>query len=128
MAIVKNRRIFLRWFKYEEFNSPDDPLSYKKMEEEVLKRLDFARELANTPFKITSGYRTKKYNSTLKNSVPNSSHCKGLAVDIYCDSNRNRWKIIDSLIKARFTRIGIAKNFIHCDIDEDKANGVIWLY
>jgi len=127
MAIVKNRRIFLRWFKYEEFNSPDDPLSYKKMEEEVLKRLDFARELAKIPFKITSGYRTKEHNIKV-GGVPNSSHCKGLAVDIYCDSNRNRWKIIDSLIKARFTRIGIAKNFIHCDIDEDKANGVIWLY
>tara|TARA_R100000655_G_scaffold20402_1_gene42065 strand:+ start:396 stop:779 length:384 start_codon:yes stop_codon:yes gene_type:complete len=127
MAIVKNRRIFLRWFKLEEFNSPDDPLSYKKMEEEVLKRLDFARELANIPFKITSGYRTKEHNRKV-GGVPNSSHCKGLAADIYCDSNRNRWKIVDSLIKARFTRIGIAKNFIHCDIDEDKANGVIFLY
>ena len=127
MAILKNRRIFLRWFKYEEFNSPDDPLSYKKMEEELLKRLDFARELANTPFKITSGYRTKEHNRKV-GGVPNSSHCKGLAADIYCDSNRNRWKIVDSLIKARFTRIGIAKNFIHCDIDEDKANGVIFLY
>ena len=127
MGILKNRRIFLRWFKYEEFNSPDDPLSYKKMEEELLKRLDFARELANTPFKITSGYRTKEHNRKV-GGVPNSSHCKGLAADIYCDSNRNRWRIIDSLIKARFTRIGIGKNFIHCDIDEDKANGVIFLY
>jgi uncharacterized protein YcbK (DUF882 family) len=127
MAILKNRRIFLRWFKYEEFNSPDDPLSYKKMEEELLKRLDFARELANTPFKITSGYRTKEHNRKV-GGVPNSSHCKGLAADIYCDSNINRWRIIDSLIKARFTRIGIGKNFIHCDIDEDKANGVIFLY
>ena len=127
MAILKNRRIFLRWFKYEEFNSPDDPLSYKKMEEELLKRLDFARELANTPFKITSGYRTKEHNRKI-GGVPNSSHLKGLAADIYCDSNINRWRIIDSLIKARFTRIGIGKNFIHCDIDEDKANGVIWLY
>ena len=43
MAILKNRRIFLRWFKYEEFNSPDEVLSYKKMYEELLKRLDFAR-------------------------------------------------------------------------------------
>tara|TARA_R100000458_G_C8277521_1_gene253062 strand:- start:156 stop:539 length:384 start_codon:yes stop_codon:yes gene_type:complete len=127
MAILKNRRIFLRWFKYEEFNSPDDPLSYKKMEEELLKRLDFARELANTPFKITSGYRTKEHNRKI-GGVSNSSHLKGLAADIYCDSNINRWRIIDSLIKARFTRIGIGKNFIHCDIDEDKANGVIWLY
>lgn len=127
MAILKNRRIFLRWFKYEEFNSPDDPLSYKKMEEELLKRLDFARELANTPFKITSGYRTKEHNRKI-GGVPNSSHLKGLAADIYCDSNINRWRIIDSLIKARFTRIGIGKNFIHCDIDEDKANGVIFLY
>jgi uncharacterized protein YcbK (DUF882 family) len=97
------------------------------MEEELLKRLDFARELANTPFKITSGYRTKEHNRKV-GGVPNSSHCKGLAADIYCDSNRNRWRIIDSLIKARFTRIGIGKNFIHCDIDEDKANGVIFLY
>jgi uncharacterized protein YcbK (DUF882 family) len=97
------------------------------MEEELLKRLDFARELANTPFKITSGYRTKEHNRKV-GGVPNSSHCKGLAADIYCDSNINRWRIIDSLIKARFTRIGIGKNFIHCDIDEDKANGVIFLY
>lgn len=127
MALIKNRSIYLRWFRLEEFNSPDDPLSYKKMEEELVKKLDFAREVAGIPFVITSGYRTKAQNKKV-GGVYNSSHCKGLAADIFCDNNTNRWKIVDSLIKARFNRIGIAKNFIHVDCDEDKKEGVIWLY
>tara|TARA_R100000664_G_C2701624_1_gene101738 strand:- start:70 stop:453 length:384 start_codon:yes stop_codon:yes gene_type:complete len=127
MAIIKDRKLFLRWFKYEEFNSPDEPLSYKKMEEELLKRLDFARTLAGIPFKITSGYRSRMHNRKV-GGKPTSSHCKGLAADIYCDSNISRWKIIDSLIKARFNRIGIGKNFIHVDVDYDKSQDRIWLY
>ena len=127
MAIIKDRKIFLQWFKYEEFNSPDEPFSYKKMEEELLKRLDFARTIAGIPFKITSGYRSRMHNRKV-GGKPTSSHCKGLAADIYVKDNNSRSIILNALIKARFNRIGIGKDFIHVDVDNNKSQDRIWLY
>ena len=57
----------------------------------------------------------------------NSSHLKGVAVDIHCTSGPNREKIINGLVHAGFRRIGIAKTFIHADLASDKVSS-IWLY
>ena len=59
---------------------------------------------------------------------PNSSHIKGLAVDISVKDSRTRFIILDALIKVGFNRIGIADTFIHVDDDRNKACGVIWTY
>ena len=56
-----------------------------------------------------------------------SSHLKGLAVDISCDNSGHRQKILTALIQVGFKRIGIAKSFIHTDLDNEKPNA-IWLY
>ena len=121
-----------RYFKYSEFDSPDLEGSGKKMNDNFLEMLSEAREISNTPFKITSGYRTKDYNIALQNkgfkASKNSAHLKGLAADISCTTSAKRWLIIDSLLIAGFTRIGIGKNFIHCDIDTTKTQNLIWVY
>ena len=57
-----------------------------------------------------------------------SSHQKGIAADIKSRSSRNRSAILDGLIKAGFTRIGIGKTWIHVDNDPLKARRVTWLY
>jgi hypothetical protein len=114
------------YFDIEEFDSPDEPGSGSKMKKHVLDKLDMARGSANVPFKINSGYRTKKHNKKIHGS-PTSSHLGGWAVDIDCDDPGSREKIIYGLIVAGFQRIGLAEGFIHADLDPTKPNA-IWLY
>lgn len=125
-------KINLKYFSLEEFDSPDLPNSGVNMDSDFLQRLDDAREIASIPFKINSGYRTKEYNQSLSakgySASPNSSHIKGKASDIAVKDSRERWIILDALIKAGFNRIGIADTFIHVDSDGDKSPNVIWTY
>ena len=114
----------LKYFKLSEFD--DAPGTGKNMKKEFLTKLDKARAIADVPFKITSGYRSKETNKRVK-GVSTSSHLKGLAADISCKDSSTRQKIVSALIQAGFTRIGIADTFIHCDTDKDK-NDAIWLY
>ncbi len=114
----------LKYFKLSEFD--DAPGTGKNMKKEFLTKLDKARAIANVPFKITSGYRSKETNKRV-GGVSTSSHLKGLAADISCKDSSTRQKIVNSLIQAGFTRIGIADTFIHCDTDKDKKDA-IWLY
>ena len=116
----------MKYFKIEEFNC-DGAICYDKMSPKLLKMLDQAREKANTPFKITSSWRSQEKNKSLKNSSKNSSHLKGKAVDIACNSGLERLKIFSALITTGFTRIGISDTFIHADIDDTKSDS-IWTY
>jgi len=93
---------------------------------ELLEKLELARLLACRPFIINSWCRCKAYNDSLPNSVPDSAHLKGLAVDIAIAESTTSI-ILKSLRKAGFIRIGIAKKFIHVDIDADKPQ-VEWKY
>ena len=117
----------MKYFKLSEFDSPDLVGSGEAMDREFLSRLDQARSLADTSFRITSGYRSEAHNLKVK-GVSNSSHTKGYAADIACTDSVKRYKIITSLLKAGFNRIGIAKTFIHVDNDPNKPANVTWVY
>jgi uncharacterized protein YcbK (DUF882 family) len=99
-------------------------------------KLDEARHLANIPFKITSGYRTEAYQDDLTRrgyktaKKGTSPHLKGLAADISVKDSRQRYIVINSLLLAGFTRIGIADTFIHVDLStyEGHRQNVIWTY
>jgi uncharacterized protein YcbK (DUF882 family) len=125
------KEMALKYFKLNEFDSPDSQGSGKNMTRDFLKKLDRARDIANVSFKISSGFRTAQHNISLRKqgykASANSSHLKGCAADIICNDSGTRQKIVNGLIQAGFTRIGIAKTFIHCDTDKDK-NDAIWLY
>ena len=54
--------MILKYFKLSEFNCPF--LQDQKMNFTFLEKLDYARGLAEIPFKITSGYRTKEFKSS----------------------------------------------------------------
>ena len=79
---------------------------FKEIEENMdldfLQQLDEAREYADIPFKITSAYRISNSNM--------------------------RFVVLKALIMAGFTRIGVAKTFIHVDADLDKSQEVAWTY
>jgi len=124
--MVKN--INLKYFKLSEFDSPDLAGSGENMNYCFLEKLDYARGNAEVPFKINSGYRTQHYNDKVLGARVGSSHKKGLAVDIHCVGSRDRYNIINALLSVGINRIGIAKTFIHCDVDKDKDQNVIWIY
>lgn len=104
---------------------------FKEIEENMnadfLNKLDEAREIANIPFIINSAYRSPEHNAKI-GGKPNSSHIKGLAVDISVTNSRQRFIVLNALLEVGFTRIGIADTFIHVDLDSEKSKDVIWTY
>ncbi len=106
-----------KYFKNKEEN----------MDINFLAKLDEAREYAGVPFIINSAYRSPEHNAKV-GGKPDSSHIKGLAVDISAKDSRTRFLILDALFAVGFTRIGIADSFIHVDSDIDKSQNVIWTY
>jgi len=105
---------------FEEINDGNMDLGF-------LAKLDEAREIAGIPFKINSAFRTPEHNAKV-GGKDNSSHLKGLAVDISATDSRSRFIILGALIKVGFNRIGIAKTFIHVDDDKEKSGRVVWVY
>lgn len=91
----------------------------------LVEMLDKAREIAGIPFFITSGLRTKQKNEDV-GGVNDSSHIKGLAVDLRCRDSRERFLIVKGLISVGFMRIGVESDHIHTDIDISKDVNVIW--
>lgn len=98
-----------------------------KMDVDFLAKLDQARELANIPFIINSAYRSEEHNRHI-GGKENSSHLRGLAVDISVTDSRTRFIVLEALISVGFNRIGIANTFIHVDLDLSKSDNVIWTY
>ena len=47
---------------------------------------------------------------------------------IRCNTSRNRFIVVNSLLKAGFKRVGIAKTFVHADDSGVHDQGVMWLY
>lgn len=115
----------MKYFNKKEFSCSCCGLN--NMNEDTLKMLDHARGYSGIAYKITSGTRCEECNLKAGGKL-NSSHLKGYAADIYCDSSRNRARIIYGLMEAGFTRIGIHPKFVHADNDPKKVEGVIFLY
>jgi uncharacterized protein YcbK (DUF882 family) len=90
--------------------------------------LDRARGLAGTPFKISSGLRSAEHNASV-GGKEDSTHLKGLAVDLVVSDSVSRYKIVGALFHAGFRRIGIyTDGHVHCDIGGDEyPQLVMWL-
>lgn len=120
------------FFNINEFDSPDSPNSGELMDEDFLRKLDEARSYSSIPFVITSGYRTKRYLQDLLNrgykASKNSAHLQGKAADIAAADSRTRYIILQALLRAGFTRIGISSTFIHCDTATDRDGQLVWTY
>ena len=122
----------MKYFNYYEFDSPDIQGSGQLMDSKILEMLDEVRDKFDKPITINSGYRTQAYNEELASkgykASANSSHLKGLAVDIACNNSADRFDLMNCLLDVGFNRIGIGNTFIHADIDPDKSQNVIWTY
>ncbi len=117
----------MKYFEYEEFDSPDIQGSGQLMDPKLLDMIDEAREIYGKPIHVNSGYRTEAHNRKV-GGVSSSSHLKGLAIDVACVRSDDRFKMLNALLEVGFNRIGVAGTFIHVDIDKDKSQNVIWTY
>ena len=108
-----------RWFKPEEVAGLDL---------ELCAMLDRARGKAGIPFRITSGLRTASENSALSESVKDSAHLTGHAVDLLCTASDYRFKMITALLEVGFKRLGIyvADGHIHADNSKTLPQNVVW--
>jgi len=109
----------MNYFKQKEFRCKC--CEGNQISQDLIDKLNVARYLAKTPFIINSGYRCKDHNKNV-GGKSDSSHLKGLAVDIRAIGGVKQLTIVKALLQAGFTRIGVAKEFIHCDIDNDKKD------
>lgn len=127
----------MTYFGEHEFackNKDGSPCScgkgYADMAPELISKLTKARELAGVAFVINSAYRCSVQNERVTGD-PNStsSHQNGTAVDIRATEGVTRFKVLKACIDAGFQRVGVAKGFIHVDVDEaNKGYPVVWLY
>lgn len=114
-------------FKESEFKKCVPSCSLQNMKQSTMNRLDTARDIAGIPFVLNSAFRTVEHEKR-QGRAGTSSHTTGRAVDIRCNDDRNRFKIIDALLQSGFRRIGVAKTFIHADDSDTHTQGVVWFY
>lgn len=106
-----------KYFTQEEVKGLLDDLVYK---------LERARELFGHPIVITSGYRDPEHNDLI-GGVKDSAHTKGMAVDIRCADNDMQKRLIWALCIAGFRRIEAGTRHIHADIDHTKPTPAFWI-
>lgn len=116
-----------RHFQESEFQRCTPSSSLQDMNQQTMNRFDTARDLAGIPFVINCAYRSSAWDKA-KGRTGTGSHTIGRAIDIRCNTDRNRFIIIAALLKAGFTRIGIAKTYIHADDSPLHSENVAWLY
>lgn len=121
------QRIKAIYFQEKEFNKCTPSCSLQDMNQDFMKRLDNARRIAKIPFVLSSAYRSKEWENS-HGRTGTSSHTEGRAVDILCNAPANRFSIINSLLQAGFSRIGIANSYIHVDDSPTHAQNVVWTY
>lgn len=116
-----------KYFAPSEFRACNPPCIERDMDAAFLALLDKVREVAGIPLVLTSAYRSFMWEKA-HGRKGTSSHTKGLAVDIRCNTSRNRYLIVAAALACGITRIGVAKTYIHLDADTSKDQRVIWHY
>lgn len=107
-----------KYFNQEESAGLCDDLMFK---------LDRARELFGYPIIITCGYRSPEHNAEI-GGVEDSAHCKGMAVDMRKPpSEEGAARLIWALVVAGFRRIEFATHHIHADTDNSKDTPAFWV-
>jgi len=120
------------WFKTREFSCQ---CSHKecvdqKIAVELINRLTEIREQAKSPMRVHSGFRCHAHQEDIRNSgvstvvAQKSTHELGDAADVSISSLITAELV--NLAAKKFHSIGIALNFIHVDLRDDKVRR--WKY
>jgi uncharacterized protein YcbK (DUF882 family) len=120
-------RSFDDYFVVSEFDSKDRKGSGQNMQEEFKEKITCLREKLGDNIFINSGFRTSYRNRNV-GGAEKSAHKEGLAADIKCTNNEQRYFVIKAALDCGFNRIGISNRFIHVDCKHSKRENLIWLY
>lgn len=101
------------------------PEEVQGLSEDLVAKLEAARELFDAPIVITSGYRDPQHNVDV-GGVKDSAHTRGFAVDIKCTDPFMQGKLCWALGLAGLRRVGKYPVHIHCDIDPNLPQNVFW--
>lgn len=110
--------------KYKYF-SPKEIVGLKP---ELVLLLDKMRGECGFPFIINSGFRTVAQNASSSDSVGDSAHLGGLAVDLSIKDSARRSKLLQVAFNNGIGRIGISSTFVHVDISKSLPQNVVWIY
>lgn len=99
---------------------------------ELMRKLNYTREVYGSELKATSICRCKKHNAEV-GGVADSAHITtseitGKAADIYCKNSEMKLDVVSAAIIAGFTRIIVyrnKRNLVHLDVDKTKPQGLI---
>ena len=108
-------------FKLREFKCNDNS-RVVVLNDELVAVLENARQHFGKTIKINSGYRTVAYNSTLKNSSPQSQHTHGNAADIVVSDVKpiDVYNYFNKTYPDKYG-IGIYNTFVHIDVRPTKS-------
>lgn len=121
-------RVPITWTGYKMPPKPTyfKPEEIEGLDAELVAKLDWARGRSGVPFIITSGRRTPEDNERVM-GVDASAHIKGLAVDLRCSDSTARYKMLQALLLVGFKRLGVYDKHLHCDLDPDLPQEVVWI-
>jgi uncharacterized protein YcbK (DUF882 family) len=94
---------------------------------ELLHLLEQIRSEYGRPLVVTSGCRCPTYNEAV-GGVKSSAHMRGKAADISVSGGANRRKLVDLAVMNFASGIGVAKTFVHLDVDHDLPRPSLWSY
>lgn len=114
-----------KYFTKKEFACPCGKC-VNKISEDFIALLDDIRAALGAPMTVTSGYRCEAHNEAV-GGRKTSAHLSGLAADISCATSAIRSKML-RLFLQNFSRVGVAKTFLHIDVDSSKPQNVTWVY
>ena len=120
------------WFKTKEFECrcTNKECVDQKIAVELIEKLTAIREYTKSPMRISSGFRCSKHQEAIRNSgtstvvAKKSTHEKGDAADISVSSLTTLNLLL--VAEKQFKSIGIANNFLHVDLRDDKIRR--WKY
>ena len=122
----------INWKDYPNFTKEEfdcKQTGENNMQPEFMKKLQEFRTAYGKPLTITSGFRSVKHSIEAKKTHSKGEHTQGRCCDIACTSGAERFVLISLALKHGFTRIGIAKNFLHLGVGGNGLpNNVIWEY
>lgn len=115
-----------RYFTLDEFACKET--GQNLIDEEFVGWLDVLREACGFAFVINSGYRSPQHSAEANKPGGPGPHTRGRAADIRVENSRARFVLVRKAVEAGCTRIGIGKNYVHLDLDEEGAPHTLWHY
>ena len=96
------------------------------IKQELAVKVQQVRDLVGRSIVINSGVRCARHNGNIGASET-SSHIGGWAAYLKYSGSAQRYELLNAIMPV-FDRVGIAKTFIHVDVDANKTAGVVWTY